>query len=35
MWFRLIEFHLEVAEEELRYAEGVVARDGATVRMIG
>jgi hypothetical protein len=35
MWFRLIEFHPEVAEEELRYAEGVVAKDGATVRMIG
>ena len=35
MWCRLIEFHLEVAEGELMYAEGVVAKDGATVRMIG
>ena len=35
MWFRLVEFHLEVAEGELMYAEGVVAKDGATVRMIG
>ena len=35
MWFRLTEFHLEVAEEELMYAEGVVAENGATVRMIG
>jgi hypothetical protein len=35
MWFRLIEFHLEMAEEELMYAKGVVARDGATVQMIG
>jgi hypothetical protein len=35
MWFRLIEFHLEMAEEELMYAKGVVAKDGATVQMIG
>jgi hypothetical protein len=35
MWFRLIEFHLEMAEEELMYAKSVVARDGATVQMIG
>jgi len=27
MWFRLIKFHLEVAEEELTYAKGVVACD--------
>ena len=25
LWFRLIEFHLEVAEVELTYAEGAVA----------
>lgn len=30
MWFRLIEFHLEVAEGELIYAKGVVAREVAT-----
>ena len=30
MWFRLIEFHLEVAEGELEFAEDVVAK-GATV----
>src|ERR1700752_2729647 len=35
MWFRLVEFHLEVAEKELIYAEGVVAENGATLRMIG
>jgi hypothetical protein len=28
MWCRLIEFHLEAAEGELRYAEGVVAKGG-------
>jgi hypothetical protein len=33
MWCRLIEFHLEVAEGELRYAEGVVAKGGATVHV--
>jgi hypothetical protein len=35
MWFRLIEFHLEVAEAELKFAEGVVAREVATAQMIG
>jgi hypothetical protein len=30
MWFRLVEFQLEVAEGELMYAEGVVAKYGAT-----
>ena len=35
MWFRLIEFHLEVAEGELMYAKGVVAREVATAQMIG
>jgi hypothetical protein len=34
MWFRLIEFHLEVAEAELEFAEDVVAREVA-VQMIG
>jgi hypothetical protein len=33
MWCRLIEFHLEAAEGELRYAEGVVAKGGATVHV--
>jgi hypothetical protein len=33
MWFRLIEFHLEVAEAELMYAKSVVAREVA-VQMI-
>jgi hypothetical protein len=31
MWFRLVEFQLEVAEEELMYAEGVVAKDGEQI----
>jgi len=26
MWFRLVEFQLEVAEGELKYAQGVVAK---------
>jgi hypothetical protein len=34
MWFRLIEFHLEVAEAELKFAEDVVAGEVA-VQMIG
>jgi len=34
MWFRLIEFHFEVAEAELKFAEGVVAREVAPAQMI-
>jgi hypothetical protein len=34
MWYRLIEFHLEVAEGELMYAKGVVAREVVTAQMI-
>jgi hypothetical protein len=33
MWFRLIEFHLEVAEAELKFAEGAVAGEVA-VQMV-
>jgi len=31
MWLRIVEFQLEVAEGELKYADAVLAKDGASV----